>query len=228
MVGLIILAVLVLLILIIFFVPYGVDAEYADEIFRLKIKAGPLRIKILPKKPKSEKQLAKARRKKEKKEAKKAAKKAAKAKKQEEAKNKPKNETEKVKAKPTLDFFLALAKMGIHAIRRFFRSFSIDYLALNYVVATGDPYDTAMQYGYACAAVEAIPKLAGDTIRVKKKNICIGSDFTAEKPVIGGRIVLSLRLFKLVHLAFAFAVEFIQWKLKHTPTPSEDTGNGKE
>ena len=50
MVGWIILAVLAILILLVFFLPYGVDVGYADEVLRVGIKAGPLRIWLLPKK----------------------------------------------------------------------------------------------------------------------------------------------------------------------------------
>ena len=56
MVGWIILAVLAILILLVFFLPYGVDVGYADEVLRVGIKAGPLRIWLLPKKPLTEKQ----------------------------------------------------------------------------------------------------------------------------------------------------------------------------
>ena len=54
MVGWIILAVLAVLILLVFFLPYGVDVGYADEVLRVGIKAGPLCIRLLPKKPLSD------------------------------------------------------------------------------------------------------------------------------------------------------------------------------
>ena len=38
--------------------------------------------------------------------------------------------------------------MGAHAIRRFFRSFTVDYFKLHCTAAASDPYDTAMEYGY--------------------------------------------------------------------------------
>ena len=64
MVGWIILAVLAVLILLVFFVPYGVDVSYAEEALKLGVKAGPFRIWLLPKKPLSEKQSLKAEQKK--------------------------------------------------------------------------------------------------------------------------------------------------------------------
>ena len=44
----------------VFLLPYGVDVGYADEVLRVGIKAGPLRIWLLPKKPLTEKQRLKA------------------------------------------------------------------------------------------------------------------------------------------------------------------------
>lgn len=212
MVGWIILAVLAALILLVFFVPYGVDVSYAGDVFRLGIKAGPVRVWLLPKKPLTERQKRRAAAKQAKKESKreaKAAKKAA------AAQEKEVNDTVTVKPKRKLDFdtILALLRMGSHAIRRFFRSFTVDFFQLHYTVACRDPYDTAVQYGMVCAAVEALPALAGKTIRVLRRDIEIGADYTAEEPAVSVRIVLSLQLFRLVHMAFALGAEFVKWKI---------------
>ena len=198
MVGWIILAVLAILILLVFFLPYGVDVGYADEVLRVGIKAGPLRIWLLPKKPLTEKQRLKA-------DAKKAA----------AAKEKEINDSVTVKPKPKLDFdtIVALLRMGSHAIRRFFRSFTVNFFQLHYTVACRDPYDTAIQYGMACAAAETLPALAGKKIRVLRRDIEIGADYTSEEPTVSARIVLSLQLFRLVHLAVALGVEFLKWKI---------------
>lgn len=212
MVGWIILAVLAVLILLVFFLPYGVDVGYADEVLRVGIKAGPIRVWLLPKKPLTEKQKQKAEAKKAKKEERRAAKAAKKA---AAAKDKEINDAVTVKPKPKLDFdtIVALLRMGSHAIRRFFRSFTVNFFQLHYTVACRDPYDTAIQYGMACAAAEALPALAGKKIRVLRRDIEIGADYTSEEPFIAVHIVLSLQLFRLVHLAVALGVEFLKWKI---------------
>lgn len=212
MVGWIILAVLAVLILLVFFLPYGVDVGYADEVLRVGIKAGPIRVWLLPKKPLTEKQKQKAEAKKAKKEARRAAKAAKKA---AATKDKEINDAVTVKPKPKLDFdtIVALLRMGSHAIRRFFRSFTVNFFQLHYTVACRDPYDTAIQYGMACAAAEALPALAGKKIRVLRRDIEIGADYTSEEPVIAVHIVLSLQLFRLLHLAVALGVEFLKWKI---------------
>ena len=212
--------IIIAILLLIFVVPYGVDAAYEDEVFRLGIKAGPFRIWLLPKKVKTEKQLKKQQEKEAKKQARKAEKDAKKAAAKAE---KARNQVQTVKPKKPLDipFILALVKMGIRAVKRVFRSFTIDHLKLYYVVATKDPYDTAIQYSYLCGALAALPEIAGNVIHIRKPDVQIGMDFTQEKPVICGRIVISLQLYKIVCVALAFAVEFIRWKKTHRSSDVE-------
>lgn len=213
------LIILLALIGLIFFVPYGVDAAYEGGQARLSVRAGPVSIKIFPKKPLTEKQREKARKKREKKEAKAAAKKAE----QEKKKKKPAEESEqppdqtikvKKERRPDPEELMALLEMGIHAIRRFFRSFTVDFFKLHCTVAGSDPYNTAMDYGYLCSAVEDLPALTGGAITARRQDIALDADFTADKPVIDVRIIITLQLFKLVHLVFAFGVEYVIWTVR--------------
>ena len=214
LVGRILLIILLLLILLIFFVPYGIDAGYEEGVLSLRVKAGPFRITLYPKKPLTEKQKAKKRKKKEKAEAKK---KAEQEKEGKEKKPKGTDETITVREKRKLDpeFLLALLKMALHAIRRFFRSFSVDFFKLHCTVAGSDPYNVAMTYGRLCAAAEELPVLCGGVVRVHRRDVAIGCDFTETRPVIDIRFVLSLQLYKIVHLAVAFLVEYLGWKWKN-------------
>lgn len=212
------LIIILLILLLIFFVPYGVDAAYMGGEFSLKVKAGFLRVAILPrkKKPKTEAQLRKEEERKARKAAKKAAKKAEKEAQAAAAPPKPKK-------KPDIQFILALVKMGLRAVRRLFKSFSIDFFLLHYVAATKDPYDTAMQYSYMGAAFNAVTALAGDCIRVKKSDVWLDVDFVGETPQIEARLVLSLQLYKVVALAAAFGFEYLKWKKNHPAKTGTDT-----
>ena len=162
----------------------------------------------------------------------KAAQKAAAEKKAAAAKEKEINDSVTVKPKPKLDFdtIVALLRMGSHAIRRFFRSFTVNFFQLHYTVACRDPYDTAIQYGMACAAAETLPALAGKKIRVLRRDIEIGADYTSEEPTVSARIVLSLQLFRLVHLAVALGAEFLKWKINSRPEdkPAAATNERKD
>ena len=211
------LIIILLLVLLIFFVPYGVDAAYLGGAVTLRIKAGFLRFTVFPRKekPKSEAQLRREEERKAKRAARKAAKKAAKETAAAAAPPKPKK-------KPDIHFLLALAQMGLRAVRRLFRSFSIDFLMLHYVVATPDPCDTATQYSWLGAAFNAIAATAGKRIRVKKSDVWLDADFTEESPQLEGRLVLSLQLYKVVALAVAFGLEYLKWKRQH-PTGTDTT-----
>ncbi len=212
MIGYILLAVLAILIVLVFFVPYGVDASYEDGVFRLGIQAGPFRFGLYPKKPLTPRQIARRERKKAKKQT--AA--SSEEEKPPEEKKEVLDEKEKIpkKREMDLDTILALLKMGIHAIRRFFRSFTVNLFRLHCTVASRDPYTTAMEYAAVCSTVEALPAMCGPVIRVHRRDIVIGSDFLSETPVFSGRITLTLQLFRLVHLAVALLVEYVIWKIK--------------
>ena len=216
MVGRVILLILLLLILLVFFVPYGVDAGYEEGVLSVRIKAGPLRFTLYPKKPPTARQLARKQKKKEKAEAKKKAAQAKKDKEKAEGGPKGTNETITVKKKREIDlnYILALVRMGVRAIRRFFRSFTVDYLKVHCIVAGPDPYDTAVLYGRLGAAAEELPALCGGVIRVRERDVAFSADFTADWPWAEARIVLSLQLYKLVHLAAAFLAEYIGWTIK--------------
>ncbi len=214
----IVLIILLALIALVFFVPYGVDAAYENGQARLCVRAGPVSIRLYPKKPKTEKQLEKERRKKEKKAAKAQAKKAEKEKKPaDQGEPQAKDETIKVKKQRQLDLdtILALLEMGVKAIRRFFRSFTVNYFKLHCTMAGSDPYNTAMGYGYLCSAVEGLRGLSEDRITLQRRDIALDADFTSEKPIVDVRIIITLQLFKIVHLAAAFGVEYLIWTIKN-------------
>ena len=214
----IVLIILLALIALVFFVPYGVDAAYENGQARLCVRAGPVSIRLYPKKPKTEKQLEKERRKKEKKAAKAQAKKAEKEKKPaDQGEPQAKDETIKVKKQRQLDLdtILALLEMGVKAIRRFFRSFTVNYFKLHCTMAGSDPYNTAMGYGYLCSAVEGLRGLSEDRITLQRRDIALDADFTSEKPIVDVRIIITLQLFKIVHMAAAFGVEYLIWTIKN-------------
>ena len=76
----------------------------------------------------------------------------------------------------------------------------------------------------------AVTALAGKKIRVLRRDIEIGADYTSEEPTVSARIVLSLQLFRLVHLAVALGVEFLKWKINSRPEdkPAAATNERKD
>ena len=213
---LIILGILLLLILLIFFVPYGVDAGYEEGVLFLRVKAGPFRFTLYPKKPPSERKKKKQREKQEAAGSEKKAEAAKKKKKKGKKKGEPAEPAEqgvdetitvREKTRWDLDTIAALVKMALNTLRRFFRAFRVDLLKLHLTVAGSDPYDTV------CAAAEMLNADDG-RCRLRRRDIALGCDFTRTFPEIAFRIVVTVQLYKFVHMAFMFFAEYVIWKIR--------------
>ena len=76
-------------------------------------------------------------------------------------------------------------------------------------VATEDPAQTAICYGGVCAvAYPALGILNGMT-NIKKQNVSIVADYNLKKPEISFIIILKLRVFKAIKVAFALIKDLI-------------------
>ena len=91
-------------------------------------------------------------------------------------------------------------------LERFGRYLRVDIRALEITVATGDPANTAILYGWVWAAMENFWNLISDTRmfhRVQKSAISIRTDFLAEKPSVRGKIVFSIALWQICAILIA-------------------------
>lgn len=234
---LIVLWIILAILVLIFLLPYGVDVGYLDQVFFLKVKAGPLRIKILPKKEKTPEQLEEE---KKKKEAKAAEKKAKEAKKAEEKKakeaDKPPKKKKSFLPKAGLSDWMELAQKAFQALGKIFGSFHADYLCLHCVVGTPDPYDTATRFGYISAAVEALLNEKQGLLKVRKQDVSLDMDFLSESMFVEGELVISAALWRLVGAVLVLGVQFLRWrrvllkkeKKEHIAEPERTEENGRE
>ena len=154
----------------------GVDAEYDGEALLLRLKAGPVRITILPKKEKPEKP------KKKKKE------------------KQPK--AEKSKESPlTLPTLLKLVRPALEALGSFRRKLSVDLLRLHARVGTSDPYNTAMTYAYLQSAVYGLHPLVERALNVKERDVWLTPDFTSDDIAAEGRLIGTIRIGQIAGIA---------------------------
>ena len=154
----------------------GVDAEYDGEALFLRLKAGPVRITILPKKEKPEKP------KKKKKE------------------KQPK--AEKSKESPlTLPTLLKLVRPALEALGSFRRKLSVDLLRLHARVGTSDPYNTAMTFAYLQSAVYGLHPLVERALNVKERDVWLTPDFTNDSIAAEGRLIGTIRIGQIVGIA---------------------------
>ena len=161
----------------------GVDAEYDGEALFLRVKAGPVKITILPKREKP------AKPKKKKKE---------KPPKDDKDEEQPKK---KKKSPLTLPTLLKLVRPALEAVGTFRRKLSVDLLRLHARVGSGDPYSTAMTFGYLQSAVYGLHPLAERALNVKERDVWLTPDFTSDGIAAEGRLILTIRIGQIVWIA---------------------------
>ena len=161
----------------------GVDAEYNGEALFLRVKAGPVKITILPKKEKP------AKPKKKKKE---------KPPKDDADEEQPKK---KKKSPLTLPTLLKLVRPALEAVGAFRRKLSVDLLRLHARIGSADPYSTAMTFGYLQSAVYGLHPLAERALNVKERDVWLTPDFTSDGIAAEGRLIGTIRIGQIVMIA---------------------------
>ena len=195
MIALWILLALALLIVLICLLRVGVDASYEDDVLTLKIVAGPVKLTILPKKPK-----AKPKKEKKKKE------------KKPEKEKKPKKEKEKKKL--SLSFLVGAAKLALQAVNTFRRKLHVDVFKLVFIAGGSDPYDVAMLAGRVRAALDGLYPLARKALVIREREVRVGADFLADKPAFAGRLKLTIRIGQVLGIGLVFAFKALILFLK--------------
>lgn len=204
----IVLWIILVLLILLLLTPVGIAAAFAERVLSLAVKIGPARVTILPQKPKTEEQKAKAEEKK--------------ARKKEKPKREKKaSDAQKPKAKLTKDDILSIVKLALKALGRFQRSLRIDELLLHLTVATGDPYDTVLQYGYINAALGGVLPLLHNAFKVRKESVGVAMDFQQESMTVEAKLIMTLRLGQILYIALCAGGAFLLWlyrrkrRLKH-------------
>ena len=181
--------------------PFKVSVRYDAEGVAVRVLAGALTVWKMPsdkaKKPSEHK-------KKDKKS------KAQKPKK--EKKEKPKKE-KKAGGGSLLDF-LPLVQVGLDFLGDFRRKLRINELNLKLVLAGDDPCDLATNYGRIWAAVGNLFPALERAFVIKKRNIDIGCDFTAEETLVTAKATISITLGRVLALAVRYAIRALREFLK--------------
>lgn len=114
----------------------------------------------------------------------------------------------------TLADFLPLVKVGLDFLGDFRRKLRVNRLECRLILAAEDPCDLAVNYGRTWAAVgNLLPRLEKIFV-IKKRNIEVECDFTAEETRVIARLDLTIPLGRLAVLAAVYAVRAIKEYLK--------------
>lgn len=191
--------------------PLGVSVHYNSEGAVVKIILGPLKIQVVPgkKKPPKEKKEKTEKKLKEKPEKPKPARQVG----ADAPPPEPKPEQPKEKGGSILDF-LPLVKTLFDFLGDFRRKLRVENLQLKLIMAGGDPYNLAMNYGKAWAAVgNLLPKLEQWFV-IKKRDIEVECDFVETKTTVIAHLDLTITLGRLLAAVFKFLfkalIKFLQ------------------
>ena len=178
--------------------PVGARVEYSAQGFYLYLLFGLLRIKLLPqdrKKPKKEKPEPK---------------------KQEkivQQKPGPKPKTEE-KTGGKLTDFIPLVQVGLDFLGSFRRKLRLNRLELKLTMAADDPCDLAINYGRAWAAVGNLMPMLERLFVIKKRNVEVQCDFTANDTVIYARLDITITIGRIFGLVFKYGYLALRELLK--------------
>ena len=194
--------------------PLGVSVHYNADGALVKIIIGPVKLTVVPVKKKPPKE------KKEKK-----PKKQKKAKKQGEKPRQvgadappPEPKPEKKEQGGSILDFLPLVKTLFDFLGDFRRKLRLNNLQLKLIMAGGDPYNLALNYGRAWAAVGNLLPNLEQWFVIKKRDIEVECDFVADKTTVIAHLDLTITLGRLLAAVFKFAfkalIKFLQIKKK--------------
>ncbi len=187
------LLIIFLILTILMLLPLGIDGGYSDRGLVVGIKAGPFNLRMIPTKKRHTK-------------VKKASKKQRKPKKQ---------KGKKPKAPMSKKELISLIKLGLKALKRFGKRLSVDYLRIHVEYATDDPFDTAIGFGAANAALGTLFPLIDSVMDIKEPDFYLGCSFTRDKTAVDVWITVTIRVGQLLFVAMAFGTDFIMQKIKN-------------
>ena len=187
--------------------PLGVLVKYNADGPLVRIVAGPLKITLFPKKKKEKKPKKEKKKKKEK------------PKKEKKSKKKKAESKEKKKEKggSILDF-LPLVKVALDFLGDFRRKLRINRLELKLIMAGGDPCDLAMNYGKAWAALGNLFPLLERAFVIKKRDVEVECDFTAEETTVLANVQITITLGRILWIVLKAAVRALCVLLKISKT----------
>ena len=186
--------------------PLGARVNYDSDGFALDVIAGPLRIPILPGKPKDP-QKKKDKSKKAKKDT---------PKKSASPADKPKETKKEAKKGGSVTDFLPLVKTALDLLNGLRKKLRIKDLELNLILAGDDPCDLAVNYGKANAAMGNLLPMLERVFVIIKRNIRIQCDFESSETVILARANITITLGWILGILVFYGVralkQFLQIK----------------
>ena len=174
--------------------PLGVSAIYNGDGPQVRLIAGPVRVKLYPHKKKKQPKKSKE---------KKAEKKSA----------GTKTQSGEKKGGSWKDF-LPLVETALDLLRDFKNKLRVKRLEMKLIMAGDDPCDLAINYGRAWAVLgNLMPQLERFFV-IKKRDLEVECDFTADETLVIARLDLTITLGRLIALIVVYGIRLLRDYLK--------------
>ena len=201
--GWLIAAIIVGVFVLIGMIPVGVDAQYLDDEAKVLLKIGPVRVQVLPAKPKKQRA-----RKPKRKAAGKAAEKTAQAA-QKEA-SQPAAKKKFAMPKLSLSDILALVDLACDTLGNLRRKIRVEELMLHVTLDGSDPAKAAVLYGRSWAVLGAMTPQLERLFVIKKRDIQPVLDYNEKEMKIDAHLALTITIGRTVSLAARAGVRFLK------------------
>lgn len=179
------LTVVLLILLLLAILRVGVIAEYSDAGAELSATAGPVHVKLYPRKAK-----------KAKKKTKRATKKA--------------DKEEASKKGGTLEEYKRIVSISLEAAGRFKRRLKIHRLIIHYTAASEDPATAALMFGGASAGLGMLTPVLENNFNIVYRDFRTAVSFQLTTPIIYCKASLSLRLWQIIYIGAGFAYKYFR------------------
>ena len=173
--------------------PLGVWVRYDLDGLLLKLIAGPVKLTLIPGKKKEKPQ---------------------------EEEKKPaktqvtKSAAPKEKKGGSITDFLPLVQLALDLLGDFRRKLRVRRLELLLVMAGDDPCNLAVNYGRAWAAVGNLMPQLERLFVIKKKDVQVACDFTADKTTVFARVDITITLGRLLALVTVYGIKALREWIK--------------
>ncbi|MGM9584485.1 MAG: hypothetical protein ACI3V1_02995 [Faecousia sp.] len=190
--------------------PLGIRVGYDSGGLTLRVIAGPVKVTVFPGKKKPKKSDRKPKKKQPE---------AVSAAQEDQPPQPPKQEpNQEQNTGGSLTQFLPLVKLGLDFLGDFRRKIRLDNLYLRLMLACDDPCDLAVNYGRTWAAVGNLLPTLERVFVIKKRDIQVACDFTAEETRVIARGDITITLGRLLSLTVSYGIralkEFLAIKRK--------------
>ncbi len=160
--------------------PLGISAVYNARGPLVRLIAGPIRLQLYPQKKE-------------------------KAKKEKSQKQAPQKKKEEKNGGSVKDF-LPLAKVALDLVADLKAKLRVNRLEMKLTLAGGDPCDLSVNYGKAWVALGNVMPRLEELFVIKKRDMEVQCDFTAETTVVYARVDITITLGRLTVLAVRYGI----------------------